>query len=101
LWDAGISYGYGTDSRWHPRESLADELRALQLMFSPKDIVTILTRNAARSVLKADRLGTLEKGKAGDIVMLNGDPLANVTALLDVAMVIRDGQILVDKGDRR
>jgi enamidase len=66
-------------------------------MFSPKDIVTILTRNAARSVLKAGQLGTLEKGKAGDIVMLNGDPLANVTALLDVAMVIRDGQVLVDK----
>jgi enamidase len=97
LWNAGISYGYGTDSRWLPRESLADELRALQLMFSPKDIVTILTRNAARSVLKAGQLGTLEKGKAGDIVMLNGDPLANVTALLDVAMVIRDGQVLVDK----
>ena len=97
LWDAGISYGYGTDSRWHPRESLADELRALQLMFSAKDIITILTRNAARSVLKADQLGTLEKGKAADLVMLNGDPLANITSLLDVALVVRDGQVLVDK----
>ena len=30
LWEAGISYGYGTDTSWPPKESLADELRALQ-----------------------------------------------------------------------
>ena len=28
LWEAGISYGYGTDTTWPPKESLADELRA-------------------------------------------------------------------------
>jgi len=54
LWEAGLSYGYGTDTSWPPKESLRDELRALSLVFSPKDIVTILTRNAARSALKQD-----------------------------------------------
>jgi imidazolonepropionase-like amidohydrolase len=97
LWEAGISYGYGTDASWHPRETLADELRALQLVFSPRDIVTILTKNAAASTLKSSLIGTLEPGKAGDLVMLNGDPLANVTNLLNVALVARDGVVLVDK----
>jgi imidazolonepropionase-like amidohydrolase len=97
LWEAGISYGYGTDSSWHPRDSLADELRALQLMFSPRDIVTILTKNAAASVLKSSLVGTLEAGKAGDLVMLTGDPLVNVTSLLDVQMVIKNGTVVVDK----
>jgi imidazolonepropionase-like amidohydrolase len=97
LWEAGISYGYGTDTRWPPRESLADELRALQVVFSAKDIVTILTKNAASSVLRSDQIGTLESGKLADIVILNADPLANVTNLLDVRMVIKGGVVVVDK----
>lgn len=94
LWEAGISYGYGTDTSWHPRETLADELRALQLVFSPKDIVTILTRNAAISAVKGDQLGTLEPGKVADIVLLNGDPLANAASLLNVTTVIKAGEVV-------
>jgi imidazolonepropionase-like amidohydrolase len=97
LWEAGITYGYGTDTSWHPREALADELRALQLVFSPKDIVRILTRNAAIAAMKGDQLGTLEPGKIADMVVLNGDPLAQATHLLDVAMVIQAGEVVVDK----
>jgi imidazolonepropionase-like amidohydrolase len=97
LWEAGITYGYGTDTSWHPRETLWDELRALQLMFSPRDIVTILTKNAAASVLKANELGTLEPGKLADIVIVNGDPLANVSDLLKVTTVIKGGTVVVQK----
>ena len=79
LWEAGITYGYGTDSSWLPRDSLAQELKPLALMFSPKDIVSILTKNAAAAILRSDQLGTLEPGKIADIVILNGDPLANVS----------------------
>jgi imidazolonepropionase-like amidohydrolase len=94
LWEAGISYGYGTDTSWPPKESLKDELRALSVVFSPKDIVTILTKNAARSALKQDQLGTLEPGKLADIVMVNGDPLTDVYDLLNVVMTIKGGVVL-------
>jgi imidazolonepropionase-like amidohydrolase len=97
LWEAGITYGYGTDTSWHPRDTLADELRALQLVFSPKDIVTILTRNAAVAAMKDDRVGTLEVGKFADMVILDGDPLANVANLLDVAMVIKNGEVVIER----
>ena len=96
VWEAGITYGYGTDTTWLPRESLALELRPLSLTFSPRDIVSILTSNAAAATLKTDR-GTLEAGKLADIVVLNGDPLANVSNLLNVAMVIKGGEVVVDK----
>jgi imidazolonepropionase-like amidohydrolase len=96
LWEAGITYGYGTDTTWLPRESLALELRPLSLTFSPRDIVSILTSRAAAATLKRDR-GTLEAGKLADIVVLSGDPLANVSNLLNVAMVIKGGEVVVDK----
>ena len=96
VWEAGIRYGYGTDTSWLPRESLALELRALSLTFSPKDIVSILTSHAAAAMVKTDR-GTLEAGRLADIVVLSGDPLANVSNLLNVAMVIKGGEVVVDK----
>jgi imidazolonepropionase-like amidohydrolase len=94
--EAGTTYGYGTDTSWHPKESLALELRPLSLTFSPKDIVSILTRNAAAAIVKTDR-GTLEAGKLADIVVLNGDPLANVSNLLNVVMVIKGGEVVVER----
>jgi imidazolonepropionase-like amidohydrolase len=97
LWEAGIVYGYGTDTSWLPKDSLALELRPLSLVFSPADIVSILTKNAAAAVLRSDQVGTLEPGKFADIVILNGDPLADVDNLLNVAMVLKGGQVVVDK----
>ena len=96
LVNAGVTYAYGTDTQWLPRESLADELRALTSMFSPKEIVSMLTRNAAAAVMKSDR-GTLDAGKLADIVLLRQDPLARVDNLLDVAMVIKGGRVVVEK----
>jgi imidazolonepropionase-like amidohydrolase len=96
LWEAGIVYGFGTDTRWLPRESLALELRPLALMFSPKDIVSIMTRNAAATVHKSDEVGTLEAGKLADIVILDGNPLEDVTSLLKVTTVIKGGEVVVE-----
>jgi len=94
--EAGTSYGYGTDTSWHPRESLALELRPLSVVFSKKDIVSIMTRNAAAAILKTDR-GTLEAGKLADIVVLNGDPLADSQNLLEVHTVIKGGEVMVER----
>jgi imidazolonepropionase-like amidohydrolase len=97
LWEAGITYGYGTDTSWLPKESLALELRPLSLVFSPKDIVSILTRNAAAAIHRSHEVGTLDGGKLADLVMVNGDPLADVFNLLKVSMVIKAGEVVVDK----
>src|SRR5690606_25432210 len=98
LWEAGlVSYGYGTDTSWPPKESLADELRALRVTFSPQDVVTILTRHAASAVLKADELGTLEVGKLADIVIVDGDPLTDSNALLNVVTTIKGGEVLFER----
>jgi imidazolonepropionase-like amidohydrolase len=96
LWEAGISYGYGTDTSWPPKESLVDELRALRLVFSPADVVTILTKNAASSVLRGDELGTLEPGKLADIVIIDGDPLETSRDLLNVVTTIKGGEVLFE-----
>ena len=96
LWDTGVTYGFGTDTRFLPRDSLAHELRPLQLVFSAKDIVTMLTRNAAAFLEMEDEIGTLEPGKLADIAILDGDPLVNIADVLNVEVVIQGGRIVVD-----
>jgi imidazolonepropionase-like amidohydrolase len=100
LWEAGISYGYGTDTTWPPKESLADELRALSVVFSPRDISKIMGQGAARSTLRQD-IGTLEPGKVADIVMVNGNPLTNLNDLLNVVLTVKSGRIVSDARARK
>ncbi len=94
LWEAGVTYGYGTDTQWPPKETLHDELRALALVFSPQEIVQIITKNAAAATLHGDEFGTLEAGKYGDVVIVDGDPLADSQALLNVVTTIKEGKVL-------
>lgn len=94
LAEAGQLYGYGTDTQWPPKESLHDELRALQLVFSPREIVEIMTKNAAAATLHGDEFGTLEPGKYGDVVIIDGDPMTDASALMNVVTTIKEGKVV-------
>ena len=96
LWDAGVVYGFGTDTRFEPQDSLFHELRPLHLVFSAADIVTIMSRNAAIAIGRLNELGTVEAGKLADLVILDGDPLDDPYDLLNVRVVIQGGEIVVD-----
>jgi imidazolonepropionase-like amidohydrolase len=89
-----VSYGYGTDTQWPPKETLLDELRELDLVFSPTEIVGIITKGAANSTLHQAEIGTLEPGKLGDIVIVDGDPLTDSHALLRVTTTIKGGEVV-------
>jgi imidazolonepropionase-like amidohydrolase len=97
LWDAGVTFGYGTDTNYHPREGLAHELKALNLMFSPQDIIKLMGPNTAAFLEKSKDLGTLEAGKLADIVLLDGNPLDGYWNLLNTRVVIKGGEVMVDK----
>ena len=96
LWDNGVVYGFGTDTNYNPRAGLAHELKPLHLMFSNRDIIKLMGPNTAAFVDKSDELGTLERGKLADVVLVDGDPLELIYNLLNVAVVVKGGEIVVD-----
>jgi imidazolonepropionase len=75
-------------------------LAAIQLRLSPAEILTALTLNGAAAVGRADRIGTLERGKQADINILKYPShlfLSYHVGMDIVDTVIKKGQVVVDK----
>jgi len=96
-WDAGVIYGYGTDTNYDPKAGLAHELRALNLMFSMQDVVKLMGPNSASYIEMSNDLGTLEAGKLADIVLVAGNPLEGYWNFLNTKLVIKGGVIASDQ----
>ena len=52
------------------------------------------TINPAQLSRVDDRLGTVEKGKLADLIVVEGDPLANLDALHDLRLIMKGGKIV-------
>jgi cytosine/adenosine deaminase-related metal-dependent hydrolase len=50
-------------------------------------------RDAARALGSGDRLGTIEPGKAADLLVLAADPAADVAAFRRLELVVRGGEV--------
>lgn len=74
--------------------SIHDELELLvsDLGFSPYRAVAAGTVHAARHLGISDRAGTIEAGNAADLLVLEGDPLADITNTTKIASVVKAGR---------
>jgi imidazolonepropionase-like amidohydrolase len=97
LWDAGAVLGYCTDSTYDPLAGLEHELKTYNAMFSMADIVKLMGPNTASYIGMSDQLGTLEPGKVGDIVLIDGNPLEGYWNMLKTKVVLKGGAVVVDK----
>jgi len=59
---------------------------------TPMQIIVAATRNGARSCNAEGELGTLEAGKIADVLVVDGDPLADVHALTKARLILREGK---------
>ena len=93
--DAGFSVvPYG---EWHAREM---ELFVEYLGYSPIEALVGMTKENAR-LLGMEGVGVLDVGKVGDVIVVEGDPTADVRILQDksrITVVIKQGRI-IDLGD--
>jgi len=81
-WGTGFLPGYGN-------------LRNYELLvragFTPEQAIRIMTLNGARILGEETRIGSVAAGKAADLVVIRGDPVATPSAIYEVTTVFRDG----------
>lgn len=76
------------------------ELLSKNCDFTPMEVIVIATKNGAITCGIDDKTGTLEKDKLADIIIVDGDPLADITILKDknnIKMVMLEGKIEIDR----
>jgi beta-aspartyl-dipeptidase (metallo-type) len=77
---------------------LSEQIRSCvtQHNFPLELVLPLVTRNTAR-ILKLEKKGTLEKGKWGDILLLEKDTLEIVHVLSKGIFMVRDGSMVVEE----
>lgn len=85
----------GLDAFVVPGEALHRELELLVAAgLPPIAALQAATRDAARLLGLERERGTLEPGRAADLVLLEGDPLADIRATRRIAAVVQGGELL-------
>jgi hypothetical protein len=95
---AGVRFIAGTDTAnpyVFPGFSLHEELALLvEAGFTPMQALQSATRDAADYLGLLDSVGTIEKGKAADLVLLDADPLAEIGATRKINAVVLGGRLI-------
>ncbi|HUP49090.1 MAG TPA: amidohydrolase family protein [Thermoanaerobaculia bacterium] len=84
--DSGIPLNFHFDSTWRELKAMAD------LGMPPMEVIRAATYWPAQLLRRPD-LGVIAPGKLADIIVVDGDPLTEMSALRHVVHVIKDGRV--------
>lgn len=93
----GILLGSGSDAGGNPlaphHHSMARELELLVGHgIPPMEAISIVTLNNAKILRWEDEIGSIEPGKLADLLVIDGDPLADIRHVRQVAAVYKGGE---------
>ena len=99
---AGVKIAMGTDTGT-PFSRHGGNAKELELMvnngMSPMEAIIATTRTASEAIGLSDQIGTLEKGKLADVLVIDGDPLSDITILQNrnfLKYVLKEGDKVVE-----
>jgi len=102
--EAGVVIAMGTDTGRGLREYFGKNAYELTLMveagLTPMESLLAATKNAALALGRQDDLGTLQPGKQADLLVVDGNPLDDITVLEDqerIKLVMCGGRVAVDR----
>jgi len=91
--EAGVKVACGSDLDL-PYGALFETEMLVKCGMTEHQALTAATLTSAKVCLAEEKNGTLEPGKKADFLILNSNPLENISNLQDVYMVVKDGNIV-------
>ena len=103
LYEAGVPLIFGTDTPFvfgNFHHSALQEMRALREAGIPTlTILKMATSRAADVLGMGNTIGSIEPGKIADLVLVRGNPLADIEAMGSIDMVMKEGRVVYDQTD--
>ncbi|MDQ3547225.1 MAG: amidohydrolase family protein [Chloroflexota bacterium] len=100
LVDSGVKFISGNDAgvtmTGFDDFQLDLELLVEHIGFSPGDAIVTATSRAAEAI-GTEEFGTLAPGKRADVLIVRGDATEDIGALRDIQLVLKSGQVMVDR----
>ena len=95
---AGVRMAFGTDAGVMPHRLAGRQFRwMVEYGMTPVEAIQSATRNAAQALGREADVGAIAVGRYGDLIAVDGDPLADVRQLEHVDVVIKGGEIVSDR----
>ncbi|MCU1278613.1 MAG: amidohydrolase [bacterium] len=93
LYDAGVPLAFGTDELMYGFSADRELELYVKAGVSPGDALYAATLGAARIMKRDKDLGSIAPGKIADLVLVDGDPLANISAVRRPTLVCKNGNL--------
>jgi imidazolonepropionase-like amidohydrolase len=92
---AGVPMVFGSDAGVYPHgDNGLQFAKMVEWGMTPLQAIQTATFNAAQALGRESDVGAIAVGRYGDMIAVNGDPLADVRALEHVDVVIKGGAVV-------
>jgi imidazolonepropionase-like amidohydrolase len=102
---AGLLVGIGTDipfenEKRYPSDYFVELRLFKEAGYTDAEILYAATRDGGKILGIEDKLGTIEKGKLADVLVVSGNPLEDYRNLENLRLLVADGEIVRDRTGR-
>ncbi len=92
---AGVKMIFASDAGVMPHGTAGGQFRwMVQYGMTPMEAIQAATRNAASALGREKDVGAIAVGRFGDLIAVDGDPVADVRQLENVDVVIKGGKVV-------
>ncbi len=103
MWDRGVKFVTGMDAGMTNANfddfAYIPQVMVEEMRITPMEAIVCSTLTSAQCLGLEDEIGTLESGKSADVLIIDGNPAEDITALHSVNTIVSQGKIVKRGGD--
>lgn len=103
MWSRGVKFVTGMDAGMTNARfddfAYIPQVMVEELHITPMEAIVCATKTSADCLGILDETGTVDVGKAADVVIVNGDPSTDIKAMHDVNSIVKQGDVVKRSGE--